>query len=100
MDVIHEPGQAASEFPFGPYPKDKLTYKGDDMVEYETPAHAEGLGTQSRLRPNTSPIRGVAMLVGQDPDLLLLSVRLPGGDAGLAQGITRQLERDAKGQQQ
>jgi hypothetical protein len=45
----------SSEFPAGPYRKDKLTYKSNRMVEYETPSHADGLGTQSWIKKNDSP---------------------------------------------
>jgi hypothetical protein len=69
--------EPASDFPFGPYPNDKLTYKNKETVEYETPAHTDGLGTASRLQKNADPIRGAAILVGPDTDLLSLSVRLP-----------------------
>ena len=62
---------------FGPYPKDILTYKGKTLVEYTTPAQTEGLGTQSWLRENASPISGAAILVGPTPDLLFLSVDFP-----------------------
>ncbi len=80
---------------FGPYPQDKLTYKGDRTVEYETPAQTRGLGTHSWLVKNTSPIEGVAMLIGETPDLVLLSVRLPFDLSRLTSTIIRQIERDA-----
>jgi hypothetical protein len=87
----------ADTFHDGPYPSDHLTRKGDNVVEYETPAQAEGLGTYSkRLKKNTSPIRGVAILLpGSPPDSLLLSVRLPATMNGLAPLIMQQVERDA-----
>jgi hypothetical protein len=88
---IHPP----SSFPSGPYPKDKLTYRSKDLVEYETSAETEGLGTQSRLLKNGDPICGVAMLVGQTPDLVHLSVRLPLDVTDLAPLIIQQVERDA-----
>jgi len=83
-------------FKFGPYPKDALTYRNNRMVEYKTPAQSDGLGTQSSLKKDGSPIAGVAMLVGQTPDLLLLSVRLPPELSGLTPVIIRQFERDAE----
>ena len=85
----------ADAFPSGPYPQDKLTYKSKEMVEYQTPAQTEGLGTNSRLLKNSSPISGVAILVGEPPDLLFLSMRLPLDLGGLAAAIIRQVERDA-----
>lgn len=87
----------APPFPSGPYPDDKLAYKGNETVEFETPPHAEGLGTHdSSLTENDAPIRGVAMLVGETPDLLLLSVRLPAEFADLTDTIIQQVERDAQ----
>jgi hypothetical protein len=84
-------------FIFGPYPKDALTYKGKKAVEYKTPPQTDGLGTTySWLKKNGSPIEGVAMLTGQTPDLLLLSVRLPPELVRLTSVIVRQFERDAE----
>jgi hypothetical protein len=84
-------------FTFGPYPEDKLMYKSKRVVEYETPAQAEGLGTRSSLKKNGRSIKGVAMLVGPTPDLLLLSVRLPLNLAGLTASIVLQVKRGATG---
>lgn len=69
-----------SAFKFGPYPKDALTYKSNRVVEYKTPAQTDGLGTyHSSLKKNGSPIEGVAMLIGQTPDLLhFVSAAAPG----------------------
>jgi hypothetical protein len=78
--------------PFGPYPSDKLIYRSREVVEYTTPAQREGLGTQSSLKKNNRPIRGVAILSGKPPDLILLSVRLPQATSGLAAVIIRQVE--------
>jgi hypothetical protein len=87
---------ATSSLVFGPYPRDSLTYKSDRVVEYKTPAQTDGLGTYSWLKKNGSPIEGVAMLVGQTPDLSLLSVRLPAELVGLTSVIVHQFERDAE----
>jgi hypothetical protein len=84
----------ASSYPFGPYPSDRLTYKGNALVEYTTPAQTEGLGTHSSLKKNSSPIEGVAILSGDPPDLILLSVRLPQESIGLAPVIVREVERE------
>ena len=94
--VIAEGIEPASSFPSGPYPGDKLTYKSTRVVEFETPANAEGLGTASWLLKNDSPIRGVAVLVGPEPSLVQLSVRLAPGDKALADAIIGQMERDAR----
>jgi len=63
----------AGSFTFGPYPEDKRAYKSNTVVEYSTPAQADGLGTYSWLKKDASPSDGVAILIGQPPDLLLLS---------------------------
>jgi len=47
------------------------------------------------VKKDSSPIEGVAILIGQIPDALLLSVRLPPDLKGLASTIIRQVERDA-----
>jgi hypothetical protein len=52
--VIKEGTEPASDFPFGPYPKDKLTYRSDRVVEFRTPPHSEGLGTQLGFTQMTS----------------------------------------------
>src|SRR6185437_8962337 len=75
--VIDERIEPANSFPWGPYPNDKLTYRSKNIVEYVTPGNAEGLGTHSRLQKNVNPITGVALLLGEAPDLLQLSMRLP-----------------------
>jgi hypothetical protein len=80
---------------FGPYPNDKLIYRSKREVEYKTPAQTEGLGTHVSLRKSDSPIQGVAILVGNPPDLVLLSVRLPPDLRGLTSAIIRQVEKDS-----
>jgi hypothetical protein len=35
-----------SDFPSGPYPKDKLIYRNDLVVQFQTPPHTIGLGTE------------------------------------------------------
>jgi len=93
--VIKEGVEPASSFPFGPYPQDRLTYRSDQFVEFQTPAHSEGLGTISRLVQNDEPIDGVAILRGETPDLFLLSVRLPAELSDLTSQIIQQVERDS-----
>jgi hypothetical protein len=98
--VIAEGFPPASEFQFGAYPGDRLTYLNDHVVEYQTPADFEGLGTMSRLQQNGDSIRGVAILQNETrdlqhdpPDLLLLAVRLPSAMSALATTIIQQVER-------
>lgn len=93
--VIAEGIEPAGDFPTGPFPGDAMTMKGDQVVEYRTPAGSEGLGTSaSRLKPNGDPISGVAILRGQTPDLLFAAVRLPPDLASLAPTVVSQLEQD------
>ncbi|MBX9601966.1 MAG: hypothetical protein K2X35_13210 [Bryobacteraceae bacterium] len=80
----------ASSIPSGPYPADVLKYQSPAVVEFTTPANETGLGTQFEVRPHNRPIHGVAMLVGDTPDLLMLTVRLPEDLAHLTPVITAQ----------
>jgi hypothetical protein len=51
--LIDEKLEPASDFPSGPYSTDKLVHRSDEAVEYQTPAHGEGLGTkETELVPN------------------------------------------------
>jgi hypothetical protein len=87
--------------PAGSYPKDTLARRGEKIVEYNTPAQTEGLGSfHSWLGKSDLPIRGAAIIVddsattGGGPDLVLLSVRLPHALNGLTPVIVGQFERD------
>lgn len=93
--VIAEGLEPASDFPFGPYPSDKLTYRGKNIVEFRTPANAHGMGTDSLLLMNASPIDGVAIISGVDTDLTRLSARVPATDSDLIPAIVRQTEKEA-----
>jgi len=93
--VIAEGLEPASDFPFGPYPSDKLTYRGKNIVVFETPANAHGLGTDSLLLMNASPIEGVAIISGVDTDLTRLSARIPATDSDLIPAMVGQAEREA-----
>ena len=94
MEMFDEP---ESEYAWGPYPTDTLNYTGKSVVEFRTPQQTEGLGTDSFLKKNGEPIVGVAMLVGETPDLLMLSIRLGPGREGLTSAIIAQVERDGAG---
>lgn len=83
-------------FSFGPYPDDALTYKSKTVVEYNTPAQTDGLGTLSSLKKTESPIQGVVLLVERSPDLMQLAVRLPPDLNGLTPAIIHQVEREAE----
>ncbi|HEX8815152.1 MAG TPA: hypothetical protein VF753_06605 [Terriglobales bacterium] len=93
--VIAEQSELASPFPFGPYPTDTLKYKSKNVLEFQTPANTDGLGTASRLQKNDRPISGVAILFGKGPNLLQLSVRLSFETNDLTQFIIQQTEVEA-----
>jgi hypothetical protein len=87
-------GLSAKDFPSGPYLRDRLIFRNSNIVEYQTPPHSEGLGTHTRLVPNGDPIRSVAVLYGDTPDVLQLTVRLLPPMSDLASPIVEQAERD------
>jgi hypothetical protein len=97
QNVIAEGIEPASDFPSGPYANDKLTYRGTNIVEFETPANTAGLGTDSRLIPSASLIDGVAIVVAGDgeTDLTQLSARVSQKDRDLIPLIVKQVESDA-----
>jgi hypothetical protein len=92
--VIAEGLEPKDSFPFGVYPTDKLNYLNHDVVEYETPPHSDGLGTQSFILKSADPIGGVAIRTGPDTNLLHLSVRLPPSLKSLEPLITHKVELD------
>ena len=94
--IIAENLEPPSSFPFGPHPKDRLTYINKKVVEYQTPSNTDGLGTSSRLQKNSDPITGVAILEGVEPNLVHLSARLPSDLAPAAHAIIQQVEREAE----
>ena len=92
--VIAEGIEPKQNFPFGPFPADKLAYKTPLLVEFETPGNKDGLGTSDRLQKNAQPILGMATLKATPigPDFFLVTVRLPANQAGLATVIVAQAE--------
>jgi hypothetical protein len=98
--LVNNGDLSADAYKFGPFQNDKLILKTERLVEFQTPAHSEGLGTMNRLKANDDPIDGVAILEGQTPDLLMLRVRLPRDLRGLAPAIIQDLlvrqRRDAR----
>ncbi len=94
QNVIAEGIEPASDFPSGPYATDKLTYRAKNIVEFETPANTNGLGTNSRLLPNARPIDGVAIIAGTDTDLIQLSARVSANDCILIPLIVQLVESD------
>ena len=95
QSVIAEGVEPAGDFPSGPFANDRLTYRGDAVVEYVTQAGSAGLGTwASGLTPDSDPIYGVAILTGQTPDLATLAVRLTPALRALAPAVVSQFEAD------
>jgi hypothetical protein len=81
----------AEVYTFSPYPDDKLIVQAARLVRFQTPPHSEGLGTMGHFKANDDPIDGAAILKGQNPDLLMLRVRLPRGQRDLAPVIIKDL---------
>jgi hypothetical protein len=94
--VIAEGIEPKKDFPFGPYPADKTNYKNARLLEFETPANKDGLGTSDRLRKDSTPIQGMAKLKESvppgSPDFYLLTVRLPANQAHLSSAIIAEAE--------
>ncbi len=96
--IIAEGFGPASDYHFGPFPSDHLTYRGKNLVEFITPAHRTGLGTMSWLLPSDQPITGFALLtIGPniDTELLHLSFRLPHSLSFLSVILIQQAEANA-----
>jgi hypothetical protein len=56
---------------------DRIVRRGPAMVDFSTPAHRLGLGTEGRLSPNAEPVTGSVRLVrASSPNLLHLDMRL------------------------
>jgi hypothetical protein len=82
------------DLPRGPYPTDRLNYRSSRVVEFETPPRSKGLSNDySRIVPNDKSIFGVAILMGNPPEhLLVLSIRLPSELQSLLPLIIRDIE--------
>lgn len=94
QSVIDEEIEPAEDFPFSPYPNDKIVRRDDTMVEFITPANCDGAGTAIRFVKNDEPISGVAILLpNQDMDLVDLAIRLPDGFDDLLPSIVTAVER-------
>jgi hypothetical protein len=90
--IIAEGIEPAKDFPFRPFPSDRLTYLNDHAVEFMTPPRTQGLGTFNKLLPDSDSIRGVAILIGGIPDLSMMMLRLPQDLDDLTPAIMRQFE--------
>lgn len=94
-NIVAEGFENAADFPSGQYPTDKIHRLARNAVEFETPAMQQGTGTNSGLRPDSEPIAGVAILVGEEPDLFQLSIRTPARERYLSRIIIEQFEQKA-----
>jgi hypothetical protein len=81
-------------FPKGPYRNDELVHIDQNAVEYESPPESDGLYSETGLKRSSLPTHGVAILVGLEPDLQLLAVRLPDDLKMLAPLILQDVERN------
>ena len=97
QSVIAERIEPAAAFPSGPYPTDRLTYLSRNVVEFETPPNSKGLGTDSMLLVSSTPIRGVAILFGEEPSLVEETIRLSAENQTLIRAILEQTEKEAAG---
>ena len=89
--VVKEGIEPKSDFPTGPFPTDITRRHGPDVVEFETPANREGMGTQSRLVKNRDPIDGFVAM-DNDNDATVLVVRLPPAMRNLIPTIVKATE--------
>lgn len=94
--IVAEGLVTANDFPEGPFLSDKITYKTASLAEFETPAGASGMGTQSMLLPSDEPITGLVFVTvpqNGDPYDVSLQIRLPHDMAQLASTILSGAER-------
>jgi hypothetical protein len=83
-------------FPSGPEAADRLTYQSKTVVEYRTAAGDEGMGTRfSRLSKSGGAVSGVAILIDDGHEMVLLSMRLPAELGRLDRVIVREVEQRA-----
>src|SRR5262249_26088818 len=88
--IVAEGVAPANNIRFGPFPNDRLTYVGDQVVEFETRPLSAGLGTYFGMAPNRDAILGAEIL--RDLVLQHLALRLPQEMKDLVPAITRQFE--------
>jgi len=80
-----------SLFDVVPYPADRLEYLSDRFVEYTTPAHTAGLGTDGMFEESDLPVMGLTIvnLAADVNTLTEVRVRLPAGLNAVAQAIVQ-----------
>ena len=89
VQALVDQGRAkTTDFHFGPFLDDRLTYEEGHLVEFETPADRDGFGTSGYLAKSSLPISGfVDYRPKDDASLLKLVMRLPPGLASLKSAI-------------
>lgn len=92
--IIKEGIEPLSNFPYGIFPNDKLTYLDDRNVEYETPKNSQGIGTFISLSADNLSIKGAAMLVNDDFDLVTINIKLPEEMAAFSNEILHYAETE------
>jgi Caspase domain len=94
LDVMNEGIVPREHFNFVKFSDDIVENIGANVVEYETPAFKDGLGTISRLVPGGSPIDGILIIQPGDTDLISAAIRLPPEIAGLAPIIIEHVAKE------
>ena len=89
------------DFRITPYKNDAVTPVNNRVARFTTAPNTVGLGAGHRIRPESEPVDGIAILVKEItadniPDLLQVDVRLPGQLNSLKPHILRQAEIDAR----
>ena len=92
--VIAEGLEPRSDFPFGPFPHDRIHRLDSDAVAFETPANTDGMGTKSRMLKSADPIQGLAVM-DADNDATVVVARLPPALRDLAPAITDAAKNNA-----
>lgn len=87
-DVLNEPD---TDTKLVSVANDELTRRSDTMVDFVTPPHKDGLGTDGWVRKSALPVYGTAILLpDEDMDLLMVRARLPVAMVALAPIIIAQ----------
>jgi len=95
--LIKDWDRKANDFPSGPYPKDHILHIDDTFVEYETPAHEDGFGTdggEAGIKKTDLPIHGFFIQRKKSDALGYGVVRLPADMSDLHSVIIKQYEAE------
>lgn len=94
-EVMAEHLDSPSNYHFAPFPTDRLKHHGPDFVDFTTPAHTDGLGTMSSLKPGDQPIHGFALL-HDGWNLTQFNLRLPSNLESLAPVLVNLEKQNAR----